>query len=76
MGGDHRRRLNQQYHGAAVEPVEFDPSNVDFDAELVLASMLPRTEQEPSQTLGGTTREQRAAEVRTTAAGMASGDGE
>ena len=61
MGGDHRGQQNQQYHQYG-RGYAFDTSNVDFDAELVLASMLPRIEQEPSQTLGGTTREQRAAE--------------
>ena len=37
----------------------FDAAAVDFDAELVLASMLPRGAEEPTETLGGTARPER-----------------
>ena len=37
----------------------FDAAAVDFDAELVLASMLPQGAEEPTETLGGTARPER-----------------
>ena len=72
MGGDNRGNQSHQYnqnhqshqhhqHQQHGRGYAFDPTDVDFDAELVLASMLPRIEQEPSQTLGGTTRTQQMA---------------
>ena len=64
--GDNRygNRDDRGGHGGRHNGNYFDAAAVDFDAELVLASMLPRSEEqvEPTETLGGTrlgeTREQ------------------
>ena len=68
MGGDHRGQQNQQYHQYG-RGYAFDLSNVDFDAELVLASM-PAAD--GARTVANAGRHHEGAEsggVRTTAAG-------
>lgn len=54
----HQQYGGQQQYGGRDRSNYFDAAAVDFDAELVLASMLPRDEaaEEPTETLGGTRR--------------------
>ena len=54
----HQQYVGQQQYGGRDRSNYFDAAAVDFDAELVLASMLPRGDEavEPTETLGGTRR--------------------
>ena len=54
----HQQYGGQPQYGGRDRSNYFDAAAVDFDAELVLASMLPRDEaaEEPTETLGGTRR--------------------
>ena len=55
----HQQYGGQQQYGSRDRSNYFDAAAVDFDAELVLASMLPCGNEaaEPTETLGGTRRE-------------------